>query len=50
MITLNDSKNIRDIFNGYVIKPIIVEGYSNVGFGDKPRKELIIMNYKLKNN
>ena len=48
MITLNDSYNIRTIFKDFVIKPIVVKGKNrNVNIGEKDRKELIIMNYKL---
>lgn len=45
MLTLNDSKNIRDIFSSFNIRGISVKGKSNKGQGTGTRKELIITNY-----
>jgi DNA adenine methylase len=51
LLTINDSKNIRTLFKNFYIKPIIVK---SIGWKNKHtnthmlRKELIIMNYKLK--
>ena len=46
ILTLNDSKNIRNIFKDFIIKGITVGKKSNAGFGQNDRKEVIIMNYK----
>ena len=45
MITLNDSKNIRQLFKHWHIRGVVVRGESNVGAGSKDRKEVIITNY-----
>ena len=47
MLTINDSKVIRDTFKMFTIKGITVKSNGNAGIGDADRKELIIMNYKL---
>lgn len=50
LLSLNDSPNIRRIFEGYAIKPIIVKTYGNkegVGFKGG-RRELLIANYPIK--
>lgn len=47
MLTLNDSKAIRDIFKMFNIKSINVKSYGNSGMGESDRKEVIIMNYKI---
>jgi len=47
MITINDSPRIRELFSGYHIQPVIIEGVGNRHLGAKPRKELIITNYAL---
>jgi DNA adenine methylase len=48
MISLNDSKYLRNVFKGFVIKSITVNEKSQSNNLGKKRKELIIMNYKLK--
>lgn len=45
MLTLNDSKNIRDTFSSFNIRGISVKGKGNKGIGISTRKELIITNY-----
>ena len=46
MLSINDSKNIRDLFKGFKQRKITVSGISNdKGIGTIPRKELIITNY-----
>lgn len=47
MLSINDSKNIRDLFKGFKIKRITLGGQSNSesGLGSNTRKELIITNY-----
>lgn len=48
LLTLNDSPNIRNIFNGFKIRSVIARAYGNVrggGIGTKDRRELIITNY-----
>ena len=47
MLTLNDSKAIRDIFKMFNIKSINVKSHGNSGIGESDRKEVIIMNYKI---
>lgn len=49
MLTINDSSYIRKLFNDFYIKKINVPQYwGNVsGKKNKPRKELIIMNYEI---
>jgi len=49
MLTINDSQYIRKLFKDYYIKKINVHQYWGNAIGEKnePRKELIIMNYKL---
>jgi len=44
MLTINDSPEIRRVFNQFNIKPIIVKGTPGI-IGGVDRKELIIMNY-----
>lgn len=50
MLTINDSKNIRNLFNAFNIKGISVRGGSSnqdfKGLATGTRKELIITNYK----
>tara|TARA_R110002012_G_scaffold249335_1_gene426866 strand:+ start:251 stop:1021 length:771 start_codon:yes stop_codon:yes gene_type:complete len=50
MLSINDSKNIRELFKGFKMKGLTVKPKSNSsveagGIGTKARKELIIMNY-----
>lgn len=45
ILTLNDSRNIRNIFNSFKISGITVASKGNKGIGVKDRKELIIKNY-----
>lgn len=45
MVSINDSKRIRDLFKGYKIRKVTVEGKSHSGAGSTSRKELIITNY-----
>lgn len=48
LLTLNDSPNIRNLFGGFKIRPVIARAYGNVrgdGIGTKDRQELIITNY-----
>lgn len=49
MLTINDSSYIRKLFNDFYIKKINVPQYwgNAIGRINKPRKELIIMNYKI---
>lgn len=47
MLTINDSKYIRETFKMFNIKAIMVKSNGNHGIGDTNRKELIIMNYTL---
>lgn len=48
LLTLNDSKNIRDIFKDYIIEPVKIKGNNNPqeSIGSKDRNELFIRNYK----
>ena len=45
LLTLNDSPNIRNLFSGFKIRPVVARGFGNKGIGTKDRKELIITNY-----
>lgn len=45
MVSINDSKRIRDLFKGYKIRKVTVRGQSQIGAGSADRKELIITNY-----
>lgn len=48
MITLNDSKYIRNLFKDFIIKSIIVKSHGTQNaIGGTDRKEVIIMNYKI---
>jgi DNA adenine methylase len=45
MLSLNDSKNVRELFKGFKIRGLTVAPVGSDGIGDKPRKEVIITNY-----
>jgi DNA adenine methylase len=46
LLSINDSKNIRDIFKDFKIKPFIVKSSgSNTDIGKEDRRELFISNY-----
>lgn len=45
LLTLNDSNNIRNIFNKFDMKSIIVKSSGGLNVGAKNRKELLIKNY-----
>ena len=45
LLTLNDSRNIRNIFRNFKIMGIKVKGQGHTGIGVGTRKELIIKNY-----
>lgn len=45
MLTMNDSKEIRDLFSSFSIRGITVRGSGKVGVGVGVRKEVIITNY-----
>jgi len=45
LLTLNDSRNIRNIFRNFKIMGIKVKGQGNTGIGVGTRKEVIIKNY-----
>lgn len=48
MLTLNDSDYIREIFESFIIKDIIVKTHSGgCPFGKNERREIIVMNYEL---
>lgn len=48
MLTINDSKEIREIFKQFNITPVKVRGQGNTGVvGKGTRDELIITNYKI---
>ena len=51
LITLNDSKHIRDVFHGFHLYPYVVKRTpgrtTQATIGDKDRKELLISNYAL---
>jgi DNA adenine methylase len=48
LLTLNDSKYIRDLFKDYIIEPVNIRGNNPAvrRVGSKDRKELFIRNYK----
>lgn len=45
LLTLNFSKTVKEIFDGFNTKMIIVKGSNNTGIGSTRRRELLIMNY-----
>lgn len=45
LLTLNDSRNIRNIFRNFKIMGIKIKGQGKIGVGVGTRKELIIKNY-----
>jgi len=45
MLTMNDSKDVRDFFSSFFIRGITVQGRGNKGVGKDSRKEVIITNY-----
>lgn len=48
MLTLNDSDYIREIFESFIIKDIIVKTHGGgCSFGKNERREVIIMNYNM---
>ena len=47
LLSINDSKYIRDIFNDFDMYKIKVSSGSNGNIGKKERKELLILNYEL---
>jgi DNA adenine methylase len=52
LLTINDSKLIRDTFKDFKIKTIVVRNQANTGLGEETRnrKELFISNYNMKSN
>jgi DNA adenine methylase len=50
LLTINDSKIIRDKFKDFIIKTIVVRNPANTDFGEETRnrKELFITNYNMK--
>ena len=45
ILSINDSPNIKNLFNNFKKKVIITGGSGNSGIGEKKRKELIIYNF-----
>lgn len=46
LLSINDSSKIRNVFAGYKIRGFTLKAVGNKGVGDKPRRELLISNYK----
>jgi DNA adenine methylase len=46
LLSINDSSKIRKVFAGYKIRGFTLKAAGNKGIGDKPRRELLISNYK----
>jgi DNA adenine methylase len=47
LLSINNSKYIRDVFKGYTMKRILVKAKSNNIIGGKNRTELLIANYDI---
>ena len=45
MLTMNDSKEVRELFSSFYIRGITIKGRGNKGVGVSERKEVIITNY-----
>ena len=46
ILSINDSANIRAIFNKFNIKALTVKAKGRVGLGEDDRKELLITNFQ----
>lgn len=52
LITINDSKNLRDLFKGFYVQGVLIVGHKRTDLehptiGSKDRKELLISNFPL---